>query len=130
MGARRQYHERHRKRGDASNLDHAKERRLHSARVTAGHQQHHYGRECHEAQARIDGCEQSQWRDGEHEETYERDLAGVGNQGHNNADINGAADGARKVVHGRLQRPAEAHLCEDDCGQHCPQREDAASQRA
>ena len=47
-------------------------------------------------------------------------FAGMRDQHRDGAAIDRAADGAEHVVAGRLQRPADAHLGDDERGQHRP----------
>ena len=74
-------------------------------------------------QAGIEGCDESQRRDRQHQQRQQCTFPGMRNQYRDGAAIDRAADGPEHIITGRLERPADAHLGYDQGGQHRPQRQ-------
>ena len=121
--SRRQHQEGHQKPGDRADRD------LHNAidrgieRIGMAHfrdQEHDHRRHGGCVKAGIDGCNESQRRDRQHQQRKQSDLSGMRNQHRDGAAIDRAAHGPEHVITGRLQRSADAHLSNNERRQHCP----------
>ncbi len=86
-------------------------------------EQHQHARERPGAEARNDRPEQRQRRHCDREDAGQLKVIGVRDQRGDRARVDSAANRAGQIVHGRLQRPSEVHLREDDGRQHRPQRQ-------
>ena len=121
--ARRQHQEGHQKAGERADGDfqHAIDRRIqHVGMVHDREQQHDDGRYRCDVQAGIDGGDERQRRYRQHQHREQRAFAIVRDQDRDRRAVKRAADRADQIVAGRLERAPDAHLGDDDGGQHRP----------
>ena len=131
MRAGWKHHQRHREADDASDrdLDDAFDcGRDRTGMGDEGRQEHHDRRERRGAEARICRRQQGRRRNRKGERRQQRGFIVVRDERPHCAGIGGAADGGDEIVHGRLERSADAHLRQDHRRQHGPQGEGKVQQ--
>ncbi len=87
------------------------------------HQHDDDRRHRHGIEIALQGRHQGDGRHGEDQHQQKRHLAVVGNQERQRRAIDRAAHRAHEVIDRRLERAADAHLGDDQGGEHGPQRQ-------
>ena len=91
--------------------------------MIVGTKQHDRGGDRPGRQALSHCCYQRKRPNSDGEPRKQCDLAVMANQNADDASVNRTANGARQIIDRRLQRPADAHLREDDRGEYRPERQ-------